>query len=234
MYEMMQGKNSFVQKNNNRLVILLHGIMKSSKKMQGLANFLKRNNFDILNIDYPSTKFPLEDLVEIIHTDISRALELNYQKIYFIGFSMGGLLARAYLNKYRIENLANIVFIGTPNHGSEVADFFNRFKFFRFIFGPAGQQLVTNQDSFIHVLGSPYYEFGVIAGDFSVNLLLSKIIKKPNDGKVSVESTKLDGMKDHLVLSTSHPFMIRNRKVWEYTLNFMLHSSFCPSERSEA
>ena len=214
------------RKEHNHLVILLHGIMKSSKKMDGLAKFLEKHGFDVCNISYPSTKFALEDLIHIIHQDIENSGHKKYQYVSFIGFSMGGLLTRAYLNHYKIPNLGNVVFIGTPNKGSEVADFFQNYRFYRMLCGPAGQQLITNQESFKDVLGMPYYSFGVVSGNFSVNLLLSKIIKKPNDGKVSVESTKLDGMKDHIVLRTSHPFMVRNKKIWQYALNFLKHSKF--------
>ena len=36
---------------------------------------------------------------------------------------MGGLVIRAYLNKYKVPNLGKVVMVGTPNNGSEVADF---------------------------------------------------------------------------------------------------------------
>ena len=217
---------AMAQRENDQLVILLHGIMKSSKKMKGLAEFLRKNQFDVCNISYPSTKFPLEELVDIIHDEISQASALSYNNISFVGFSMGGLLTRAYLNKYKPDNLGNVVFIGTPNNGSEVADFFKNYKLYKMLCGPAGQQLVTDQEEFKKILGMPDYDFGVVAGNFTVNLLLSRIINKPNDGKVSVESTKLQGMSDHIVLRTSHPFMIRNKKIWQYALNFLNHTKF--------
>ena len=51
---------------------------------------------------------------------------------------MGGLVIRALLNRYRPDNLGRVVQIGTPNHGSEVADFLKNDWLYRLFFGPAG------------------------------------------------------------------------------------------------
>lgn len=210
----------------NELIILLHGIFRTSRGMRGLARFLSQQGFKVLNINYPSTKFSLEELVVIIDKEIRNCRIEQYARVHFVAFSMGGLLVRAYLNKHKIANLGKVVFIGTPNSGSEIADFLKNNKFYKKVFGPAGQQLTTDQSNFIHIIGVPDYEFGVIAGNIPLDIISGMIIGKPNDGKVSIESTKLKGMKDHIVLKVTHPLMIRSRRLWNQVLYFLEHSCF--------
>jgi hypothetical protein len=51
-------------------------------------------------------------------------------------------------------------------------------------------------------------------------------VPKPHDGKVSVENTKLDGMADHIVMETSHPWLVRNGPAIEQTIVFLRDGEF--------
>jgi hypothetical protein len=97
---------------------------------------------------------------------------------------------------------------------------------FKWINGPAGLQLGTTSESIPRQLGPADYEVGVIAGDRSINSILSMLISGPNDGKVSVESAKLAGMKDFLVVYAAHPFIMKNREVMRQTVAFLKNGEF--------
>lgn len=64
-------------------------------------------------------------------------------------------------------------------------------------------------------------EVGIIAGSNTVNLILSLALPNPKDGRVSVENTKLDGMKDHIILPVSHPFLMKNDDAINQVLRFL-------------
>ena len=207
------------------LIILLHGINKTNSSLKNLERFLIGHGFEVVNISYPSTKYSIEEIVDIVHKFIGTELS-KYKKISFVGFSMGGLVIRAYLNKYKLQNLEKVVMVGTPNNGSEVADFFKDNILYKKFFGPAGGQLTTNQEKHNILFGKTYYKCGVIAGDLPTDFCYPLMRKNPSDGKVSVSSTKLKNMEDHITLKVSHWYMPKSKKVWEQILYFLQYSKF--------
>lgn len=207
-------------------VILLHGIFRTKWSMRALEKFLKKEGFSTLNIGYRSTKHHLEEIIDAIHPQIEKFAANHQGRIHFIGYSMGGLVIRAYLHKYRPENLGRVVMLGTPNQGSEMADLVADWRFYKWSYGPAGQQLVTTQDAFKHIFGTVNYELGILAGNLNLDPLAAWLIRKPNDGKVSVESTKIEGMTDHAILRVTHTFFPSNRKAWSHTIKFLQDGRF--------
>lgn len=205
-------------------VMLLHGIWRTSKSMVFIARHLRKQGYAVLNLTYPSTKLPLEALVEEIHAKIADFAE--GATTHFVGHSMGGLLIRAYLTRYRPPTLGRVVMLGTPNHGSEVADFLKDWRLFRRVFGPAGQQHITNQAAIAPLFGPVDYPLGIIAGDRSLDVVCRRIIGKPNDGKVSIESTKLEGMADHCVVPVSHLMLTYRRRVNRLIAQFLKEGRF--------
>ena len=129
-----------------------------------------------------------------------------------------------------IEKLGRVVMLGPPNKGSQAADKLKNFFGYRLLNGPAGAQLGTDQKSPPMALGSANFEVGIIAGTRSINWLLSSMLPGPNDGKVTVENTKLEGMADHLTLPVTHPLMMRNKRVIESIIVFLQQGSFIKAE----
>lgn len=206
-------------------VVLLHGILRTKNCMQGLADFIEQNNYKVLNINYPSSRHDILSLAKLIHPQI-RDFATQVTKIHFVGYSMGGLIIRAYLNLYMPINLAQVVMLGTPNKGSEVADFLQDYWIYKKLYGPAGQQLITEQTSFKDIFGSVNYELGVIAGKSPYYFIANRIINEESDGRVSINNTKLDGMKEHVVVNSGHTWLSTNKEVWRLTLLFLNSGRF--------
>lgn len=210
-------------------IIFLHGIARTSASMRKLADFFANKGYKTINVDYPSTKFQLSELVEFVRPTVERAAhDAEEGRLHFVGYSMGGLLIRALLKRYRPHNLGRVVMFGTPNHGSEVADFVKKWPLYRRFYGPAGQQLITDQTEIAALFDKVDYELGIIAGDRSIDPVSSAIIgfNRPNDGKVSVESTKLAGAAGHIVIPATHTFFPLNRTMWKQAASFLETGSF--------
>ena len=116
--------------------------------------------------------------------------------------------------------------LGPPNKGSEVVDKLAGLPGFKLVNGVAGLQLGTDAASVPNKLGAAEFELGVIAGTKSVNWMLSLLIPSTDDGKVSVDSTKLEGMKDHIEMPVTHPFMMSDKKVIAQVIGFLETGQF--------
>ena len=213
-------------------VLLLHGIGRSPRHMQPLEVALAQRGFEVINIKYPSTEHSIEDLVEWLQRHVSVRIQAEATPLHVVGYSMGGLLARAWIHRYRPERLWRVVQLAPPNHGSEVADFFKQNWLFRSFYGPAGQQLGTQEDLQV-LLGSVNYELGVLAGNRSIDPFSSWLIPGADDGKVSVHSTRVLGMRAHAVLPVTHTFFPSNAEVHRQTIHFLLQGDFDATQGGE-
>ena len=208
----------------NEYVILLHGLARSAHSMDKMAQRLTEQGYQVLNINYPSRTLPIEQLAEQTISDA--VAQCGDLPINFVTHSMGGILVRQFLSNHQIKNLNKVVMLGPPNKGSEVVDKLSHLPGFHFVNGDAGMQLGTGALSVPNKLGKANFDVGIIAGTQSINLVLSSLIPNADDGKVSVESTKVDGMNDHIEMPTTHVFMMRNEAVISQVIRYLKHGKF--------
>jgi len=206
-------------------VILLHGLARSSDSMVVLERALEQAGYCVANVDYDSREGDIETLaVEAIEPAL--VICPHAAQIHFVTHSMGGILLRQFLAYHEIDNLGRVVMLGPPNKGSEVVDKLREVPGFHFINGDAGLELGTGSENLPEQLGRAHFDLGIIAGNYTVNPILSGIIPGPDDGKVSVENTRLEGMNDHIEMEVTHTFMMRNDEVIEQVLHYLENGRF--------
>ena len=206
-------------------VVLLHGLARSNSSMEKLEKVLRQERFLTVNVDYPSTDFPIEILAEQAITPALAQCAAD-DEVNFVTHSMGGILVRQYLSDHEIPQLKRVVMLGPPNQGSEVVDKLKDVPGFYFINGAAGMQLGTGALSVPNRLGRAEFDVGIIAGTRSINWILSLLIPGTDDGKVSIARTRLEGMNDHLTMAVTHPFMMKNDKVIAQVVYYLKNGSF--------
>lgn len=218
-----------------RPVVLLHGLALSTASMNKIREALERDGRLVCPVDYPSRDYPIDTLVTrfvapAIHACVAKTKaeahdgtnaeerDTTADTLDFVTHSMGGILVRALSARpgaLAPHAIGRVVMIAPPNRGSEVVDSMAGSWWFGGLLdawgGPAGHELGTDSSSMPNHLarsGPPAFTFGVIAGTKSFDPLFSEWIKGRDDGKVSVENTKLAGMKDFIEIPASHTVIL--------------------------
>ncbi len=212
-------------------VILLHGLARVSNSMGELEEKLQRAGYVIANINYPSREFGIEKLAnDAIGRGLTECAFQQAQEINFVTHSLGGILVRYYLTHNELPELGRVVMLGPPNQGSEMVDGLLPVPGFELFGGPTGTALGTGEESVVSQLGPVDFQLGVIAGNVNLNPLTMLFLSGPNDSIVSVVSTRVEGMDEHIVLPVTHTFMMRNNEVIDHVVHYLKTGDFIPQE----
>jgi len=210
-------------------VVLLHGLNRSWRAMNKMANALQTAGYSTVNVDYPSQQGTVEGLAPlVISSGLDQCRLAGSDKIHFVTHSLGGILLRYAHGRNPIPELGRVVMLGPPNQGSEVIDITRNWSITKMFSGDAGLQLGTGPEDIPAQLHPVNFELGVVAGTGTISPLMSAVLPLQDDGKVTVARTKADGMTDFLVVPVSHFAIMRNQAVIDNTTAFLQSGEFLP------
>jgi len=208
-------------------VVLLHGLNRSWRAMDKMASALQAAGYTTANVDYPSQAASVEGLAPMaVDMGLDECRSTGAGKIHFVTHSIGGILLRYRQSEEPIPDLGRVVMLGPPNQGSEVVDITRDWPGTRIFSGEAGLQLGTDEDSIPSRLGPVDFELGVIAGIGTINPFMSAMLPDEDDGKVTVERTKVEGMDDFMVVHSSHRYLMNSDTVIRNTVAFLKSGRF--------
>ncbi|OED41139.1 hypothetical protein AB833_10295 [Chromatiales bacterium (ex Bugula neritina AB1)] len=207
-------------------VVLIHGLARTSGSMKPLVKPLQKAGFEVVNVNYPSRHKTVEELAPLAVRELGYKQCSPTANVHFVTHSLGGILVRYFLEHNDFLSLGRVVMIAPPNQGSQVVDKLRDVPGFYLINGPAGMQLGTDKQSIPRQLGAVDFTLGVIAGTRTLNPLLSQLLPNPDDGKVSVENTRVEGMADFIQLPYTHTFIMQADEVIDQVIYFIGHAVF--------
>lgn len=184
-------------------VVLLHGLGRTPLSMLALSIAARRRGYRVINWHYRSALHSIAAHADAFAREVAPRLT-GAPRVHFITHSLGGIVVRQFLATHPLPNLGRVVMLAPPNGGSEVADVMQHWL------KPVKplRELGTDNASTPRALPPARFPVGVIAGSRSHIPLFSHWMHDvPNDGVVAVERTKLEGMKDFLVLHRTHTFL---------------------------
>lgn len=209
------------------VIILLHGLGRTRWSLWPVAREAARRGYRVHNLGYPSRRAPIEELASRVGDQLRRLVP-NGGAFDVVTHSMGGIVLRVAVASGALaaERVRRVVMLAPPNHGSELADRLRDVAVYRWVTGPAGQQIGTGEDSVPRHLPPPPFEVGVIAGRRATNAVLARVFDTESDGKVTVASAHVDGMRELVVVDRGHTFIMWAPEVLTRIFTFLERGRF--------
>ena len=202
-------------------VILVHGLMRSSRSMRTLERAIVRSEeTTVIRFDYASSRAPMAEHATALNellADLPATATFR-----FVGHSMGNIVIRRWLATLLrdgdpdglLPRCRSMIMLGPPNQGATIARRLAPTRVFGWTAGVSAMQLGVNWDELQACLATPPFPFHILTGDVRA-FRWHPLLDGPNDGIVSVAESKLDGAHSFELFPVPHGVLIYSRPVIE-------------------
>lgn len=216
----------------DRLVVLLHGLMRSSTSMSGLGDYLTREHGkSVAYFEYASTRAGIGEhaaaLSELV-ADLPASVRIS-----FVGHSMGNIVVRHALADWErdgaqetLARIESVIMLGPPNQGSSIARQLSKTGVFGWVTGQGGMELGDQWSELEKRLAIPTCPFGIIAGRLPDTNFQNPLVDGEGDFIVSLEETKLPGATAFMEVPRLHSFLMDDSRVQQAVAEFLDHQHF--------
>jgi hypothetical protein len=210
-----------VDTSDKETVVLLHGMGRSRASLWVLDMRLRQAGYITLNFPYVTHSKTVRALSDDLHAFIKD--NVTTKRYHLVAHSLGNVIIRDGFHTGYPPGLGRVVMMAPPNGPADLARALKDNPIYQWFSGDSGQKLASAE--FFKDLPVPDVEFGIIAGDRGQFLTF----EEPNDSVVTVESTKLEGMTDWVLIHQAHSFIMNSKEAAEYCVNFLRTGSFHPA-----
>ena len=200
-------------------VILLHGLWMGPWVMGWISHHLMSEGYAVRALSLNS----MSDSPDAHVDRLAKAVEeAECQRVHLLGHSLGGVVSLRYLQEREHVRVGRCLLMGVPALGCQAAR--------QLDLQPWGALLGTSRELWF----SPFapsvpevIEVGAIAGNHAFGLgPLFTHLDGPSDGVVTIDETRIAGLKDHIVLEVSHTAMLFSTEVANQAAAFLKRGSF--------
>lgn len=202
-------------KPNNDIVVLIHGLGGSRVDMWPIAKRLRRLGYEVQNWGYRSLGNSVETHAKRLGTALSALdCEMLGTRIHLVTHSMGGIIARAMLADFELQNLGRVVMLAPPHRGSHMAR-----KLAPYIgwLTPSLSQLSDSPDSFVNQLPNPLKQKGIEFG----------IVESTKDRVITSGGVNLEGYRDYARVEGHHGILTWYAETIRLVEDFLTEGKFC-------
>jgi pimeloyl-ACP methyl ester carboxylesterase len=106
-------------------VLLLHGYGSNGGYWTQLSRLLVRQRISHYALDMaPAADAGIDDYVPLVNSAVAElCARTGASQVIIVAHSMGGLVARAWMRRHGSAQLARLITLGTPHHGTALANF---------------------------------------------------------------------------------------------------------------
>lgn len=186
---------------NHAEIVFVHGLWLSGWSMGLLARHLRKMGFATRRFSYSTTHQDPQRQAEDL---FAYAVRSDGTLPNFVAHSMGGLITLRMLGAHPGTPSGRVVLMGSPVHGSSVANRVGRWPGGHFLFGTATHTLTEGVRHW-----PEDREIGMIAGTRSMGLgLLAGGARHEGDGTVLTAETRHPALNDRIELPVTHTSML--------------------------
>jgi triacylglycerol lipase len=204
---------------HKQTIICIHGIGRTPLSMWRIMFESWQNDYDVVGWNYPSMRTSSTEQVELLAVFLQERFKDTNEPVHFITHSLGGYILAQYLARPDAIQVGRVVMIAPPLGGSALIDEGVKWKIFTDFFGPVTHELQTATTA--GDKPAPHDDIAVIAESRGQWPFSQLFFDEPNDGKVSVRSTKHMPTKEHLVLPYNHTGIIFRKDAIRSALRFI-------------
>ncbi len=196
-------------------VLLIHGYVCNSGYWARLSKRLSEREIGHFALDLEPVFAGIDDFVPLVANKIEAiCAQTGVDKVIIVCHSMGGLVARKYLQVHGSQHIAHIITLGAPHHGTGLANFG---------LGKNSQQMRFRKG----IGASAWLRELENSEDVSHRALITSIYSH-HDNIVSPQSSShLEGAKNIELFGVGHVALALNQRVQDMLLSEIEEISHC-------